>query len=107
MSSVIFTMMGFLLGALIAFVKGGEKKGRSKQFVCGHCESKDTLRIQKLRDRDVFTCTFCERIIDEATVKMMHKEDYEILKKHPELYEEFKRARLEGRTFEIPSKENH
>jgi len=105
MVEVVFIGLG--IGALfgLTIVKGKKQKG--KVFVCGHCESIDTLSKTQLRDKDTFTCSFCSRIIDESILQFTYKEDYEMLKNHPEHYEEFKKARKEGRDFEIPSREDH
>jgi len=94
--------MGVGLGVLFGLKHIKKKNVVNKAFVCGHCESEDTLKIQKLREKDVFTCSFCERVVDEDVLRFTHKDDYQMLKKHPEHYEEFKKARKEGRKFEVP-----
>jgi hypothetical protein len=100
-------LIGLGLGAIfgLASVKG--RKQKAKMFVCGHCESEDTLSKVKLREKDTFVCSFCSKILDEDILLFTYKEDYEMLKNHPEHYEEFKKARKEGRDFEIPSGEDH
>lgn len=95
MEGVVAMLLGACIGMIYGLRRMVNKSSKSKIFVCGHCESKDTLKVNKLRDRDIFSCSFCERIIDENLLKLMYKEDYEMLKNNPQRYEEFKRDRME------------
>lgn len=90
--------IGLSLGVLFSYKFSRKKKGKkSAEFVCPHCEVKDTLQSQKLRNKDVYTCSFCERIIDEDFLRLSFKEEYELLKKNPEEYEALKKVRKEGK----------
>ena len=78
MQEVVALLIGFFVGVFI-HLKISSKK--HKKFVCGHCDSKDTLQMRKIKDNDVFICSFCNRVLDEDLLKLMYKEDYELLKK--------------------------
>lgn len=99
----------FFVAAFLAIYLFLSREPRSKKPsnipVCYHCESKDTLAHDE--KTNIFYCTFCDRVIDSSHVIMNHRQDFEMLKNHSEKYNEFKKARKEGKPYEIESNQNN
>lgn len=97
-------LIGFGLALLFGFRVKVKNNKKEKIFVCGHCEVEDTLQLQKIRENNIFTCSNCERILDEYLIKIMYLSDYNAIINDSEEYEELKKKRKEKSRIENASK---